>query len=102
MSHLTADADSVLDGTGVIYVCEVCDVPVESEPCKEHQPAAYLCDYLSFAHEGARCKVPGFEDWVASKFNGWVQDETGWSVTHLYLANLMVQSGFRYDAEASA
>ena len=23
------------------YVCSVCEMPVESEPCKEHQPVAY-------------------------------------------------------------
>lgn len=23
------------------YVCSACGVPVESEPCQEHQPAAY-------------------------------------------------------------
>lgn len=23
------------------FVCSVCDTPVESEPCEEHQPVAY-------------------------------------------------------------
>lgn len=30
----------ILNGIGG-YVCSVCGVPVETEPCPEHQPEAY-------------------------------------------------------------
>jgi hypothetical protein len=95
-----ADAATVMGDTGIIYVCAECRMPVESEPCKEHQPAQYLSGFLAWAKPGARCKVPGFEDWKATPFNGWVQDESGWMVTHGLLAEMMVDSGFRYDFEA--
>ena len=36
-----ADALTVMGVTGIIYVCAGCGDPVESEPCREHQPSAY-------------------------------------------------------------
>jgi hypothetical protein len=89
-----ADAETIMGETGVIYVCAECGMPVESEPCKEHQPAQYLSGLLAWADAGRRCKVPGFEDWRATPFNGWQQDETGWMVSHDFLANMMIDSGF--------
>jgi hypothetical protein len=35
------DAPDVLGPTGVIYVCAACGDPIESEPCRRHQPAAW-------------------------------------------------------------
>jgi hypothetical protein len=34
------DAPSVMGDTGVIYVCQVCGEPIESEPCRDHMPIA--------------------------------------------------------------
>lgn len=35
----TVDAEDVLDGP--VWVCAVCGIPTESEPCFEHQPEAH-------------------------------------------------------------
>lgn len=94
------DAETVMGDTGIIYVCAECGMPVESEPCKDHQPVAYLSGFLAWARPGARCKISGFDDWVATQFNGWRQDESGWHITSGLLAEMMVKSGFRYDFEA--
>jgi len=38
---MTRDAETIMGETGVIYVCATCGEPVESEPCREHQPEAW-------------------------------------------------------------
>jgi DNA polymerase-3 subunit epsilon len=39
--HERADAPDVMGETGVIYVCAACGMPIETEPCEQHQPRAY-------------------------------------------------------------
>jgi hypothetical protein len=41
------DAPTVMGDTGIIYVCRSCGEPVESEPCREHQPIAYAAMGMS-------------------------------------------------------
>jgi predicted RNA-binding protein with PUA domain len=38
--RVVTDAPNVL-GPWFIYVCGVCEMPTESEPCREHQPDAW-------------------------------------------------------------
>lgn len=82
------------------YVCSWCGTPVESEPCQEHQKAAFLAGLLGWAEPGNRCKVPGFTDWVCNEFNGWRQDESGWMVSHGYLAVLIIDSGCQLASQS--
>ena len=95
------DAETIMGETGVIYVCAVCGDPVESEPCREHQQGQYITMYLEIAKPGARCKAPGFTDWVKTRFNGWAQDETGWHVADGFLGNMIAETGYRLEFEPS-
>lgn len=47
---------------------------------------ASIAERLSSAKPGNRCTVPGFQDWRANHFNGWVQAETGLMIDHLAMA----------------
>jgi hypothetical protein len=38
-------SDAILPGG---YVCGTCEAPVESEPCREHQPIAWAREYGGF------------------------------------------------------
>lgn len=50
------DAPTVMGDTGIIYVCQACAEPVESEPCRAHQPIAYaamgMADLSDALHGG--------------------------------------------------
>lgn len=52
---ITTEAATVMGETGIIFVCAECGTPVESEPCEEHQPAAYArCIGSADPSEGTR------------------------------------------------